>query len=327
MKIGKLAVVAGLLLLMLGTSPVLADSPHSSLSLNLNGALLSAGTEHYSHQGGQVVAGEVLGVPLDPSHSVIHYSLSAVVSGLTVSGQVSFDLKVNGHQDSTVEVKGTALIGDMVPAEEFPLGCTLGVDCTSAIPGAFLGLANVTIANCNGESDNCPTTQMMLPMQFESAFLNPFGGPIVMASAGGELMVIATYSQSRVIWTGTQLGGIASGSLAGNPVSGEFAMTVSATEDLRGGYELDHGTIAFFGFDNPALNAAGTFVGKSTIPAGVPCDPSLGFPPGTCQITGFSSSGVFAQTNALGGSIKGTYSTQWTAPAVLFSSTVSATVK
>jgi hypothetical protein len=168
---------------------------------------------------------------------------------------------------------------------------------------------------------------MTLPMQFESAFLNPFGGPIFLASSGGEIFVVSTYSEARVTWTGTQLGGAVAGSLAGNPVAGSFGMTVNAVEDLKNGVEEDQGTIAFLGMSDPSLNAAGQFEGSSIIPAGSDCSAAFGLPPGTCQLTGFSSQGEFSQSAALGGSIHGEYSTQWTVPAVAFTSTVSATLK
>ena len=198
----------------------------------------------------------------------------------------------------------------------------MGVDCTSAIPAVFTGTASVTVT----EGKNV-VSQLSLPMSFESAFLNPFGGPIVMASDGREIFVIATYTQARVTWTGIQLGGVASGHLAGNPVSGMFAMNVAATEDLRGGYELDSGTITFFGMSDASLNATGSFNGRSTIPPGVPCPTNDQLPPGTCQLTGFNSNGVFTQHAATGGSIVGKYSTVWIVPAVAFTAQVTASVK
>jgi len=340
-NIGKIAVAAGLLVLLIGATPAFADSPHNNLSLTLSGAILSAGNESYSHSGGQVVAAVLYGHNLNPSNTVIHYALSATVSGLAVKGYAVFHIESMLHDGSHVTVNGIAKIGGMVPAESFPLGCTVGVDCTSGIPGAFLGVAAVNISYCHGQSDNsqgndndnnngnnnCQSQSADLPMEFESAFLNPFGGPIVMASDGGEIQVIATYSQARVTWTGTQLGGTAQGSLAGSPVAGLFGMNVSAVEDLKGGFELDHGTIAFADMTNPAVDGIGGFVGKSTIPPGTPCPPELGFPPGTCQLTGFASMGLFGMSTFEGGSIHGTYNTQWIVPAVAFTSTVSATLK
>ncbi|MDA4121358.1 MAG: hypothetical protein OK404_03000 [Thaumarchaeota archaeon] len=360
----KLAVSLGLLCLLLSASPVYADSNngdssdghggdhshnHQNLSLALNGVILDAGTGDYSHQGGEVVAASLLGTPVDPSNAQMDYSLQAHVVGLSVFGSAQFDLSVNWNNGSSSNVHGDAVIGDMVPAEMFPTGCTTpGVDCFSAIPGFFLGFAAVTVTTCQAHHDNsdgqssdssgdghdhrhgsdCATVaQMTLPMQFESAFLNPFGGPIFLASAGGEIFVVSTYSEARVTWTGTQLGGVAAGSLAGNPVAGQFAMSVNAVEDLKNGNEIDRGTIAFLGMSDPSLNAAGKLDGRSTIPPGADCSAAFGLPPGTCQLTGFSSDGHFRMSTDLGGSIKGDYHTDWTVPAVAFSSTVSGSLR
>jgi hypothetical protein len=359
----KLAVSLGLLCLLLSASPVYADSNHGDssgdhqgdhsdnhrqdLSLTLSGAILDAGTGDYSHQGGQVVTVSLLGTPVDPYNTQMDYSLQASVSGLSVSGSATFDLIIPGDSGSTNKVHGDAVITDMIPAEMFPFPCTPGVDCTSAIPGIFLGMASISISSClahhddsnspgssdsgddhQGHGSDCAVVlQMTLPMQFESAFLNPFGGPIFMASDGGEIFVVSTYSEARVTWTGTQLGGEAAGSLAGSQVKGSFGMTVNAVEDLKNGVEEDQGTIAFVGMSDPSLNAVGQFEGRSVIPPGSDCPTSFNFPPGTCQLTGFSSQGEFSQDTALGGSIHGEYSTQWIVPAVAFTSTVSASLE
>jgi hypothetical protein len=345
LKRSKAIVGVALLCFLFGASPVFADSPHNNLSLTLNGAILNSGTESYYHYGGQLVAGSILGYNLDLSKSDLHYWLTASVSGVAVSGHAGFEVDTVGGEGAHYFVTGDAQIGSMVPAEQFPLGCTFGVDCTSAIPGLFLGLATVTITKCddgqsngqgndqsngqgNSQGDGCRVVyQQDLPMQFESAFLNPFGGPILMASNGGEVFLIANYSAAKVTWSGIQLGGVINGSLSGNPVSGTFGMKVSAVEDLKAGTEVEAGKIAFFGMSPSSLDAAGGFMSRSTIPPGTACPPSLGFPPGTCQITGFNTKGEFSMQTQRGGSIEGSFVTIWTAPAVLFTSSVTATFK
>jgi hypothetical protein len=295
----------------------------------MSGAILDAGTSFYSHKGGQLVSAAILGTPVDLSNSEIEYSLDATISGLTASGAASFKLETDSPGGFHTFTTGSASIVGMLPAEQFPLGCTLGVDCTSAIPGAFLGAADIKIVTCHGDMEDgqCGTAQEFVsPMTFESAFLNPFGGPIFMATDGGEVFIVADYTAARVTWTGIQLGGTVSGSLAGSPVSGLFAMNVAAVEDLKGGSEVDSGSIMFVGMSDPTLNAAGQFTGLSIIPAGTPCPASIPFPPGTCQLTGFTSSGDFSQTTALGHAIAGHYNTVWIVPAVAFSSTISATL-
>jgi hypothetical protein len=355
MKAAKVVVAIFLLLLLAGTSPVFAeDSHHDShqdISLTLSGAILDSGTQHYSHSGGELVAAMVGGNPILDQSAESHFSLHAVVSGLTVQGSAEFSLEYTDSTGAHVKIHGSAPIGDMIPAEAFPLGCNPAAtptDCLSGIPGVFVGIASVTTHTCqvdiqsqgdgdhsqnggddsnNGDNSNtCTKTSDIMAMDFESAFLNPFGGPILMSSIDGSFMIIASYDHARVTWDGIQMGGTVTGQLSGKPVTGTFAQVVSATEDLKAGHESERGTIAFAGMSDPTLNAAGKFSGRSTIPAGVDCGLPM-FPPGTCQITGFHSDGHFSQTNGSGERIKGEYDVEWTAPAVMFTGTVTATLK
>jgi len=334
MKTAKVAIVFSLLFLLVGSSPVFAENSHQgqNLSLTLSGGILDSGTQHYSHSGGQIVAA-FIGGPIDPTSAHLDYSLQAVISGFAVQGQATFSLTYLDSTGAHVQIDGSAPINDMMPAEFFPFTCTPGVDCTSGIPAMFFGTAAITTKTCQGDSqaqgddpNNCLLTSTSLPMQFESAFLNPFGGPIFMSSGDNSIVIVASYDHARVTWDGIQMGGSVVGQLSGAPVTGTFAQVVSAIEDLKQGHESDRGTITFSGMSNPMLNAAGKFSGESTIPLGVDCSALLGFPPGTCQITGFQSNGHFSQKNALGNKIEGDYSVEWTAPAVAFTSTVTATL-
>ena len=322
-------IALGFVFLLTLASPALADSKANNLSLSLSGGVVSAGNQAYSISGGHLVSALVPGYVLDHSSAKIAYSVSAVVEGLDVSGSAMFNISASFADGSHLYVHGVASIIDVVPGAYFPLGCTLGVDCASQIPSGFVAVADVTETLCHGAiaANKCTSTELSeVPMVFESSYLNPFGGPIFFGSADGSIAVISTYTASKVTWTGIQLGGSLSGALAGSPVTGSFGMTVNAVEDMLAGSEQDHGTISFL-TDNAAVTASGSFSGHSVIPAGgTPCPP-LGFPAGTCLVTGFTSSGAFSQTNSLGGSIAGRYSTLWTAPAVLFGSSVSATVK
>jgi len=326
----RMAWFAVAVLFLLGTSAVYAAPPStgsggnaanaassSNVSLSLTGGVLSPGVQAYSIKGGQLVAAWILGTPVNPMNSVLHYNLSAVVSGLAATGTASFDLKTHTSYWSYTEVKGTFEIDSMTPAVLFPLGCTAYVNCTSAIPALFNGTGTVTVSS--GRS----AVTVSLSMGFESAYLNPFGGPIFFVSNSSEVLVIADYSQARIRWTGVQMGGIATGTFGGVPVSGGFGMLVNSSEDLRAGIEMDQGAIYFFGMSNPALNGAGTFAGRSVIPMGssVACP---GFPAGTCNLTGLESSGVFSMTMESGGVLSGRYTTVWATPAVVFSSNISA---
>ena len=333
MKARRLLLASLLALMLVGSSAGFA-APPQLLTLSLSGEIFSSGSQQYSHQGGNVVAASVLGQAVDPQATTFRYSLSASVSGVSVTGLATFDLRSsNGAGDggyghgrhgghgggsSDLEVEGRASLTGMWPGEAFPLGCSFGVDCTSAIAAAYTGLADVTVT----QSGTVET--LSIPMVFESAFLNPGGGPIFMASTGGELVIISTYTQASVVWSGIKMAGIASGSFSGNPISGQFGMGVNAYENLAAGFEIDSGTIAFTQMSNPSLNAYGHFFGRSTIPPGVSCPSELGFPPGTCTLTGFSSSGVFSQTTQSNMHIIGKYSTTWEVPAVAFTSSVTA---
>ncbi|HEV2138448.1 MAG TPA: hypothetical protein VGR53_06370 [Nitrososphaerales archaeon] len=365
MKTAKVAIVLSLMFLLVGSSPVFAeDSHHDSqpnLSLTLTGGILDSGTQHYSHSGGELAAAIVGGVPIDTSSAHLEYSLDAVITGLAVQGQATFSLSYLDSTGAHVQIDGSAPIGDMMPAEFFPFTCTNPdgtptPSCTSGIPGMFIGMATINTQTCQGDSqsegdgqsqgqgdqstyvsdnsddegdsNNCQTSPPAnLSMVFESAFLNPFGGPIFMApiAPGDEsLVIVASYDRARVTWDGIQMGGSIVGTLSGTPVAGMFSQVVSAAEDLKAGHESERGTITFAQMSNPLLNADGRFSGESTIPQGSDCSSLPGFLPGTCQITGFHSDGHFSQKNALGNRIRGDYSVEWTAPAVAFTSTVTA---
>ncbi len=318
-KIGLAALVA-VLLVGANAGYAATGSTPQPLSLLLSGAVVSAEDQSYSFQGGNLVFGELLGVPVDITTAVLHYDLSAAVSGLTVTGVAHFALTAKGPNGAHTDLQADVAIDGTVPAVGLPIGCTFGVDCTSAIPALFSG----------GGSAIVTTGHVSIPfpihMTLESPYLNPFGGPIFISSDAGEVFVIATYSQARIVWTDILVGGLVSGTLSGSPVSGSFGMVVSSTEDLRAGYELDHGSIGFLAMSPATLNALGTFSGRSTIPPGDPCPAALGFPAGTCTITGLLSSGVFSQSTALG-TIMGKYDTTWSAPAVAFGGVVTATLK
>jgi len=302
-------------LLLVGSAAAYSTSSQS-VSLSLAGGVVSPGVQSYSIRGGQLAEAWILGSPVSPWNSYLQYSLNAVVSGLTVTGTASFFIMNQTSHWSPTEVKGTIVLDAMTPAVFFPLGCTPGVSCTSEIPALFNGTGTVTFYS--GGS----ATTLSLNMGFESAYLNPFGGPIFFASSGGEIIVVAGYSQARIQWTDVQMGGVAVGTFGGSPVSGAFGMLVNSSEDLRSGFEVDQGVISFFGMSNSALDGVGAFFGHSIIPSGsaVACP---GFPPGTCNLTGLQSSGFFSMTTASGGSILGQYSTTWATPAVAFSSNIS----
>lgn len=301
--------------LLLVGSVAAYSGPTPNLSLTLSGGVVSPGVQTYSLRGGQLVEAFVLGNPVSTTNTFLQYSLNAVVSGLTVTGTASFSLGSWASQSSSSLVSGSVKINAMTPAVFFPLGCTPGVSCSSEIPALFNGTGTVTF------SGGGAATTLSLNMGFESAYLNPFGGPIIFASSNGAIVVVAGYSQASIRWTDVQMGGTAAGTFEGASISGGFGMLVNSSEDLKSGIEFDYGAISFFGMSNPALNGVGSFSGISTIPwgSGVACP---GFPPGTCNLTGLQSSGAFSMITASGAMIVGHYSTTWAIPAVAFTSNI-----
>jgi len=321
-------VLAGVLLL-LGGNVAYAWGPQNA-SLTMTGGVVSPGVEAYSMSGGQTMSALVLGTQVPTMNSQLYYSLNAMVSGLTATGSASFDFVARSSPGARMEVKGFIRINSMTPAVLFPLGCTPGAGCTSAIPALFNGIASISVTTSGGQNGNNNWNNngitMSLPIEIESPYLNPFGGPILIATGSDEIVLVATYSQARIQWTGVQMGGSVQGTIAGASVSGSFGMVVNSAEDLVSGVEFDHGSIAFFGMSSSSDDASGTFIGFSAIPHGSTLACS-GFPPGTCFETGLQSSGVFSQTTVSGQWLSGTYSTSWNVPAVTFTSSVSGTLK
>jgi hypothetical protein len=166
----------------------------------------------------------------------------------------------------------TITIDGAIPAESFPLGCTT---CTSQVPGFFLG------------------TGALGGWDLESAFLNPFGGPVVWASSDGSVLVFS-YTAATIDWQNVQTSGSLTGTLGGaTSVSGLFTETTSAHEDLFAGTETESGTLTFLGMTPSYLDASGAYSGSSTIPTynKIDCSGLIGIP-GTCTETGFSSLGL-----------------------------------
>lgn len=319
---GRLDIVwcaAVIVLLAAGVSPAYAWPGHQGVSLSLAGGVVSPGVQSYYQSGGQTAAAYILGNAIQARGSRLTYSLSTVVKGLTASGSASFMLTSFAGPGQKLVVTASITIDSMTPAILFPLGCTPGTDCTSAIPAMFNGTAQLEI------NENGVVSTSSVGVGIESAYLNPFGGPIIIATDGNGVIIVATYSQARIQWTGVVMGGTLTGTFGGQQVAGNFGMLVNSTEDLRTGFEMDQGLISFGGMSVPADDSTGAFQGLSTIPRGsaAPCP---GFPAGTCSITGLQSSGFFSMLTAGGQSVFGQYTTSWGMPAVSFTSSITATI-
>ena len=332
-----------LVLLMGGTTAAYASTPSQTLSTTVTGGVTNLGNQHYSVNGGQVAFAAIAGLSIDPTTATLQYSINADQTGLNTKGSGNFVLTGKTIDGMSVSVIAQIIINSSVAAAAFPTGCS--ADCTSELPFFFLGTSNVQVTVAG-------TTQMLPEtMQIESPYFNPFGAPIVLASTDNAIVIAATYTQGTILWTGTQVAGVMTGTLDSTPVSGQFSTNSGEYENLVAGTARDYGTISFTSMTPSSLNAKGFFIGGSTIPTNNTSDCSvLTGIPGTCTETGFQSNGQFimssnqtglnsgdqvhsndqgrhsAATPQQNSRISGSYSTTWGVPALDFSSSIAATV-
>lgn len=316
-----LALAVLLLVVPFGTGIAAADSqtpsqhqPAHQLSLSLSGGVMNAGSQDYTLVGGQVVGAMIDGVPMAPG-ATLEYYMNAQVSGLSTNGFFVLSLRGTNALDQSVRVLSYGQILSTPNAIGIPYGCTIGVDCTSEIPTFFLSGSQVFTWTAGQES----TAQ--LPIAIESAYLNPFGGPLVISSTDGSISIQANYTQATIQWRNVQMGGTVSGTFGGNSATGAFAMNVNSYENLLTGTEYDRGTI---GMSLTQGTFAGYFHGKSVVPTlgATDCSTEFGLPSGTCTMTGLNSTGSMNLFGS-GFHIRGTYDTVWKIPAIRFTSIVS----
>jgi hypothetical protein len=298
-----------------------SQSSGGILELSMAGGVLSAGNQQYFTSGGALFFAKVNGEILNSSSARISYETHASVVGLSVRGDS--ELQISGTtlgDKKQVSVTIHTSLFNMTPIMEFPLGCQ--TNCTSAIPAMFLGAGKI-----QGE-DGVGRFGSEIVMAFESPYLNPWGGPILMASQDNSTVIVTSYTKSIVDWKGVELGGIVMGEYKGERnVFGEFGMVVNSRENLLLGVEFDRGSISFFGMNRKNFDASGSFHGVSIIPTegAFSCAEELHLPPGTCTATGLNSTGSLElQSRAF--SISGWYHTVWSIPAFGFNSSVLADV-
>ncbi len=324
-----------LLLLLGGATTAFADqqgpqgqtNQTQTLSATEIGGVSNLGNQVYKVSGGQIAMAMVAGMTLDPT-STLDYNFMAKQTGLTTTGHASIHL-TGTTGGVPVKVTGSFTISSSVPAAVLPIGCA--TNCQSELPFFFTATSSdvkITIGTT--------TSTVAETMSIESPYFNPFGAPIVMASADNSIIIAATYTQGTIDWTGTQVAASIVGTLNTAQASGMVTMTTSETENLVKGTAVDTGSIQFSSMTPSSLNSQGTFHGTSTIPTAgsFDCSAATGMP-GTCTETGFQSTGKFSmgsnqqgdnQGNHQDSQTTGSYSTSWGVPALGFSSTVSATV-
>jgi hypothetical protein len=301
------------------------------VELSLQGLVVDSGPQNYQLSGGLIVRGSLFGVPIKSGS--LSYEMNAEVSGLSAHGISSLALRVELVNGSSVSLEAMGRINESVPATEFPLGCGQphAPGCTSEIPALFVGLDHVSYSI--GDSRQ----RLMLPIGIESAYLNPFGGPILLTSlesaTSPAIFIEANYSSATIHWRNVLLAGNVTGTFDSSQVSGVFSMHVRSFENLVTGVERDRGRIILSGVVPNGKPVVGTFQGISIIPPenatnSLPCSDLPGWPQGflsgTCTATGLTSMGTM---NLHSGKIHitGTYETIWSTPAVGFMSFVNAT--
>ena len=311
------------MLLLVGMINVNSARPGQQLVGTLSGQLISAGTQAYEQKGGRAVAGEILGSPLDPNRTSLTYSLDASLTGLNVSGGLSIELTGWTLTGVPTHISGRGVIMDMIPALQLPIGCDgKAARCTSAIAAFFTGLANLSL------SEGAERQNLTAPFVFESAYLNPFGSPLLF-ELNHSTWITATYTDGKITWSGVVVGGSVAASLGSTPVDGAFTQISRAEENLVTGNESETGRITFTGMTPSSLNSVGQFSGTSKIPSGVTICPAMQgvpflMPSDTCAETGLSSKGNFS-TSSQTGKLSGSYVIEWPAPAFTFEGAITAT--
>jgi hypothetical protein len=307
---GKTALTSiAIILLLGGTSAAFAASPQPlNLTIPLGG-VTNLGSQVYTVSGGTVAYAEVLGQTVDPG-AMLQYNLVATQTGLTTKGFASVTL-TGTTGGVPITMKGTFNIEGSVP------GAVIG---NSEVPFYFVtGTSNVQVTIA-GHTQTIPES-----INIENPYFNPFGAPIVIGSNDGYIGIVATYNQGNILWIGSQVTGPLVGTLGSStPVSGTLSLTSGEFENLVTGTAQDAGTMSFTGMTPSSLDASGFYTGTSTIPPPGPnsdCSSYTTGIEGTCTITGFQSSGTFSA-----GPISGSYSSTWGAPAVSFTTSITATV-
>jgi hypothetical protein len=298
-------------------SPSALAASSTPLSLSMSGIITNAGNQHYVMSGGALVYGEFGGQPI--SASSISFSLVSQVTGLKTSGSASI---------SAPGLSANIVISGEVPASVFPLdgsgnSCDPAVAaCNSEVPFMFTGLA---VVHASGQ------TPFDLPVAIESAYFNPFGGPIVITSLDSPtspaLLLVVTTNTATIDWIGVQVQGVVAGSYGSATVGGFYTTTTNSHEDLVNAIEQDHGQIVFSGMNVPQLDAKGTLSSTTTFSpnGGVDCSALTGIA-GTCLLTGASSAGSFQMVGQQGLKISGSFATTWSVPSITTSTTASAAV-
>jgi hypothetical protein len=307
-----------------GDSYSFAASSKQTLNLSIqSGGITNAGPQKWTMSGGVLGAAVDSATPVlaGATWSVVNYSMTANVNGLSTSGTFGLHLKGTTAAGQKITVRVHTTINDSIPAVCFPSYSITGVCApgdTSEIPAYFIANGFVRVETGSSLSPKYPVTMII-----EDAALNPFGAPIVITSADGSLLVVATYTHARTEWMGVQTAGTVAGTFGTTSVSGSFVQSIHTEENYVTGTAQDSGQIALVGMTPSTLDATGQFQGKSVIPTTETVDCSPPGLPGTCTETGYTSTGTFS-LDPSGVHLAGNYNVQWPAPSIVFGGTITA---
>jgi hypothetical protein len=306
-----------------GSSYSFAATKQQTLSLTIDqGGITNAGPQSWTMSGGSLVEAldTATSVLSNALWSSVNYSMSAHINGLSASGTFRVHLSGITAAGQKINVRVHTMINESIPAVCFPsyTSGACATSDTSEIPAYFVAFGYVRIQTGNNFSPKYP-----IALEIEDAALNPFGGPIVIASTDGSLLIVATYSHADTVWNGVQTAGILSGTLGSTAVSGGFTQMIHTEENYVTGTASDHGQISLVQMTPATLDANGRFSGTSTIPTTGTVDCSPPGLPGTCTETGYTSTGTFKMDPA-GLTVSGSYAVQWPAPSVVFGGNITA---
>ena len=301
-----------------------------SLALGIAGGVMNAGTQQYLiQQSGHVVMGSFQSLEIDttrPNH--LKYNLDATVQGTSSSGYVDFRLSAFLFGGGAIDILGNGSIVGMMAAVCLPNYDMPNSDgsCpnndTSAVPAMFIGMMSLEVT-----TGGLTNSMQGVPMLFESAYMNPFGGPIVLSTADKSVQLVTTYNRATVDWSNVTDAGMVQGMLGSTPVSGTFLQIAQEHENLVNGKAQDRGVMMFSGMTTTSLDVSVTYAGSSSTPTSEAQDcTALAQVP--CTSYGFQSSGHFRTSSSGQQSflIAGSYKTMWGIPAFSFTGTMTAVV-
>jgi hypothetical protein len=303
-----------------------ADSSPPALNLSIpSGWITNAGPQTWTMSDGVLVAASdtATSILAGATWSSMNFSMTAYVNGLNSWGTFRMHLNGTTAAGESIVVRIHTIINGSIPAVCFPSYSITGTCArhdTSEIPAYFVAYGYYRV-----HMGSYISTMHPIALVIEDAALNPFGGPIVISSLDGALVVVAGYMHASTYWQDVQTEGMLSGSLGSTSVSGAFVQTTHSDEDYVTGTAQDYGQISLVKMNPSWLDSNGQFYGNSSIPTTGTINCSPPGLPGTCTETGYASTGHYS-IDPKGAVISGDYSVMWPAPSIVFGGNITGRV-